>query len=148
MRNPDGSPYRAVITSFPAGCLDLSNPACREWIKDIIKKEMLGIGQAGRMADFGEYCPTEGLFHSGESGELLHNRYAALWARTNYEALVESGLLGDALFFTRSGYTGTSGYSTLVWAGDQLVKWSKHDGLASVIPAGVSAGFSGVGYHH
>ncbi len=100
------------------------------------------------MADFGEYLETDVKLYSGESAELYHNKYPAEWARVNYEALEEAGKLGEIVFFMRAGYTGTSKYSTLVWAGDQLVNWSMHDGLASVIPAGISLGFCGVGYFH
>jgi alpha-glucosidase len=34
------------------------------------------------------------------------------------------------------------------WAGDQLVDFSRDDGLPSVIPAAISLGMSGVGYTH
>jgi alpha-glucosidase len=35
-----------------------------------------------------------------------------------------------------------------MWAGDQLVNWSFDDGLATVIPAGISLGMSGIGNFH
>ncbi|TVQ24464.1 MAG: alpha-glucosidase [Spirochaetaceae bacterium] len=148
VKHPDGSDYYTYITTFPAATIDLTNPEAFEWIKEIIKQEMIGIGLSGWMADFGEYFPIESVVHSGESPELVHNRYPALWARANYEALEETGTLGEIVFFMRAGFTGSSRWSTANWAGDQLVNWSRNDGLASVIPASISLGFCGVANFH
>ncbi len=128
--------------------VDLSNPAAYAWLKDVIKKNMLGIGLAGWMADFGEYVPTDGVLQSGESAETYHNKYPVIWAKVNYEAVKEAGKLGEVIFFTRSGYTGVSRYTTLAWVGDQLVSWHKDNGLPSAILACISAGFSGIGLVH
>ncbi len=128
--------------------VDLSNPAAYAWLKDIIKKNMLSIGLAGWMADFGEYLPTDGVLQSGESPATYHNQYPVEWAKLNYEAVKEAGKLGEAIFFTRSGYTGVSRFTTLVWVGDQLVSWHKDNGLPSAVLACISAGFSGIGLVH
>lgn len=148
MKNREGAEYHVVITTFPAALLDLTNPEAVRWIKDVIKNNMIGIGMSGWMADFGEYTPTDAVLYSGEDAEELHNRWPAIWARINREAVEEAGKLGEVVFFTRAGYTGTSRYSTLMWAGDQMVNWSLDDGLASVIPAALSLGLSGFGLHH
>ncbi|MFZ5354140.1 MAG: alpha-glucosidase [Bacillota bacterium] len=148
VKRKNGEEYHVYITTFPAAMLDLSNPSAIEWIKGIIKKNMLGIGLSGWMADFGEYLPTDSSLYSGESAESFHNKYPVLWAKANYDAISEDDKLDEVVFFTRSGHAGTSRYSTLVWAGDQLVNWSKDDGLPTVIPAGISLGLSGVGIYH
>ncbi len=69
-------------------------------------------------------------------------------SRANAEAIREAGKEGEIVFFMRAGWTGSSRYSTAFWAGDQLVNWSKNDGLPSVIPAAISLGFSGSGVWH
>jgi alpha-glucosidase len=148
VRDHSGDVYHVTVTTFPAAILDLSNPEACKWIKGVIKENLLGAGLAGWMADFGEYLPTDAVLWSGESPESFHNRYPVIWARLNYEAVQEAGQLDRAVFFTRAGYSGTSRYSTMVWAGDQLVNWSLDDGLATVIPAGLSLGMSGIGYFH
>ncbi|HQG42772.1 MAG TPA: alpha-glucosidase [Spirochaetota bacterium] len=148
VKDKTGAVRHIVTTAFPAGVIDLTNPHACRWIKDVIKKNMIDLGLNGWMADFGEYLETDTQLYSGESAELFHNTYSVQWAKVNYEAIKEAGKLGDIVFFTRAGYTGTSQYSPLIWAGDQLVNWSKNDGLASVIPAGISLGFCGVGYYH
>lgn len=128
--------------------LDLSNFEALEWIKTVIIKNMIEIGMDGYMCDYGEYTPVEIACHSGMDGEEFHNNYPVLWAKINYEALKETNNLNKLTFFMRSGYSHTSKYSPMIWAGDQLVAWSMDDGLASVIPAGISIGICGIGYYH
>lgn len=148
IKKKDGSDYLVTITTFPAALLDLTNPAAVSWIKEVIKKYMIGIGLSGWMADFGEYMPTDAVLHSGESPELVHNRYPALWAQVNYEAVQESGKADEVFFFCRSGYLESQRYAPAFWAGDQLVNWYKDDGLPSIIPAALSLGMCGAGQFH
>jgi alpha-glucosidase len=148
VKNRAGEDYLVYITTFPAAIVDLTNPEAFRWIKDVIKENMIGIGLSGWMADFGEYLPTDAVLASGESAELVHNEFPALWARANREAVEEAGKLGEIAFFMRAGYTGSSRWSTCAWAGDQLVNFSRHDGLASTIPAALSLGMCGTGLTH
>ena len=55
---------------------------------------------------------------------------------------------GEALFFMRAGFTGVQRYCPLLWAGDQCVDFSRHDGLPSVICGALSSGLLGNAYHH
>jgi len=148
VKKADGSEYHVVVTTFPAAVLDLTNPETREWIKNVIKQNMIGIGLSGWMADFGEYLPTDAVLYDGSSAQLYHNRYPVEWARVNREAVEETGRIGDVAFFMRAGGLGSSKYSTLFWHGDQLVNWSKDDGLPSVIVAALSMTMSGIGLTH
>lgn len=148
VKNHIGEDYLIDMGCFYAGVVDLTNPKAFEWYKNVIKVNLIDFGLAGWMADFGEYLPTDAVLYSGESAELLHNRWPALWARLNYEAVEERGKLGEVFFFMRAGFTGSQKYSTMMWAGDQNVNWSLDDGLASVIPAALSLGMCGVGLHH
>ena len=145
--HPDGGEYHVKITDFSVAMLDLSNPRAAAWIKDVIKDNLLAVGLSGWMADFGEYMPVDAVLHSGERGETFHNKYPVIWARINREAVAEAAR-EDVTFFSRAGYAGTSAHGPLIWAGDQLVNWSRDDGLASVIPAGISLGLSGIGHFH
>jgi len=148
VRNAAGSDYLTTVTSFPAATVDLTNPAAFEWIKDIIKTNMIGAGLSGWMADFGEYLPTDAVLYSGRSGELAHNEFPALWARANFEAVEEAGKAGEVCFFCRAGNIGSSRYAPAIWAGDQLVNWNRDDGLPSVLPAALSLGLCGTGVWH
>lgn len=69
-------------------------------------------------------------------------------AKCNYEAVKESGKLGDVVYFMRAGGAGSQKYCTLLWAGDQSVDFTIHDGLASVICGALSAGMMGCGLTH
>ncbi|MEA3222836.1 MAG: alpha-glucosidase [Thermodesulfobacteriota bacterium] len=146
--NPDGEPYAITNTDFDAGMVDLTNPDASEWIKGIIKEELIGNGFSGWMADYCEALPFDAALFSEEDASKLHNRYPEVWARLNREAVQEAGLEGDAVFFMRSGFTKSPGLSALFWEGDQLVTWDEHDGLKSAIKGLLSGGISGFSLNH
>lgn len=148
VKDKEGNDYLVKITTFPAAMIDLTNPDAYEWIKNIIKTNMIGFGLDGWMADFSEYLPTDCVLYSGENAKEIHNTWPARWAKVNREALEETGKLGEVLFFTRAGHTETVKYSTLMWNGDQHVDFSYDDGLPSVIPATLSLAVSGFGLCH
>ena len=149
-RRSDGSIYLVDFGEFDCGVVDLTDPKAYDWFKNrVIRECSLDIGIDGWMADFGEYLPTDDIvLHSGKSPMLEHNHWPALWAKCNYDALCESGKLGDAVFFMRAGATGSQKYCTLLWAGDQSVDFSRHDGLCTTICAALSAGMCGCGLSH
>lgn len=144
----NGNDYQVEFGEFYAGVVDLTKPAAYDWYKDVIKKNLIEFGLDGWMADFGEYLPTDTVMDNGVDAEIMHNAWPALWAKCNYDALTETGKLGEILFFMRAGYTGSQKYSVMMWAGDQNVDWSLDDGLASVIPAALSLAMTGHGLHH
>ena len=143
-----GASYRMDAGEFEAGIPDLTNPAARTWFKELIRRNLLDLGIAGWMADFGEYLPADSVLHDGTPAELAHNLWPVLWARMNFEALEEAGALGRATYFMRAGYTGSQRWCPQMWAGDQNVDWSHDDGLPSVIPAALSLAMVGHGFHH
>ena len=147
VKDKNGEDYLVTITTFPAAMIDLTNPEAYEWYKSIIKKNMIGIGMGGWMADFGEYLPTDAVLFDGNAEEL-HNQWPAIWAKLNQEAIVEAGEEDEIFFFTRAGYTDTIKNSTMMWTGDQHVDFSYDDGIGSVIPATLSLALSGYGIAH
>ena len=149
-RRSDGSIYLVDFGEFNCGVIDLTDPKAYAWFKDeVIKKHSLDIGIDGWMADFGEYLPTDDIvLHSGKPAMIEHNHWPALWAKCNYDAVSEAGKLGEVVYFMRAGATGSQKYCTLLWAGDQSVDFSRHDGLCTVISAALSAGMSGCGLSH
>lgn len=149
VKRHDGKTYLVDFGEFYCGAVDLTNPAAFQWFKNIIKKYSIDIGIDGWMADFGEYLPTDDVvLHSGISAMKEHNHWPVLWARCNYEALEENGKLGKIFYFMRAGGAGTQKYCTLLWAGDQSVDFSRHDGLCTVISAALSSGMIGMGLSH
>lgn len=148
VKDKEGKDYLVTITTFPAAMVDFTNPKAYEWYKNIIKENMIGLGMGGWMADFGEYLPVDCVLYSGEDPEKIHNRWPAIWAKLNKEAIEECGVTDDVFFFTRAGHTGTISSSAMMWTGDQHVDWSVDDGLPSVIPATLSLAMSGYGIAH
>lgn len=146
----DGSDYLVDFGEFYCGVVDFTKPEAYQWFKDeVIKKYTLDIGIDGWMADFGEYLPTDDLvLANGVSPMKEHNAWPARWAQCNYEAVQESGKLGEVVYFMRAGGAGSQKYCTLLWAGDQSVDFSRHDGLVTVICAALSAGMMGCGLSH
>lgn len=143
----NGFPYLILNTSFSSGILDLSNPATRIWIKDIIKDEIIARGFKGWMADFGEALPFDAVMFDADPA-VYHNEYAEDWAKLNKEAIEEVGLEDEIVFFSRSAYTKSPGESTLFWLGDQLVDWGENDGIKSAVTGISSSGISGFSYMH
>lgn len=148
LRDETGQPLSLLNTSFSAGMLDLSNPEARQWLKRVLREEMLARGFSGWMADFGEALPYEARLASGEPAALAHNRYPEEWARLNRELLEEAGGQGELFFFMRSAFSRSPGLTTSLWAGDQLVTWDAHDGLHSALLGMLSGGLSGFALNH
>ncbi len=149
-RKSDGSVYLVDFGEFECGVIDLTKPEAYNWFRDeVIKKHSIDIGIDGWMADFGEYLPTDDIkLYSGKPAMIEHNHWPALWAKCNYDAVSESGKLGEIVYFMRAGGIGSQKYCTLLWAGDQCVDFSRHDGLCTVICAALSSGMSGCGLNH
>ncbi|HET8612739.1 MAG TPA: alpha-glucosidase [Sphingomonas sp.] len=142
-------PYRVDFGEFEAGIVDFTSPAAAEWFADrVIGREMLDYGLAGWMADFGEYLPVDVRLANGADGMIAHNAWPTIWAEVNARAVASRGKTGEALFFMRAGFTGVSRYCPLLWAGDQCVDFSRHDGIGTVIRAALSSGLLGNAYHH
>jgi alpha-glucosidase len=146
----DGNePYAVDFGEFDCGVVDYTNPAAADWFADrILGREMLDIGIDGWMADFGEYLPTDLKLFDGSDPMEAHNRWPVLWAEVNAQALASRGKTGDALFFMRAGFSGVQAQCPLLWAGDQSVDFTRHDGIGTVITAALSAGLVGNAYSH
>jgi alpha-glucosidase len=150
VRHPErDEPYVVDFGEFEGGMVDFTNPQAVEWYEDqVIGRNMLDLGLSGWMADFGEYLPTDVRLASGLDGMLAHNAWPTLWAKVNADAVARRGKTGEATFFMRSGFSGSQRYCPLLWAGDQSVDFSRHDGLQTVICAALSSGMLGNAYHH
>ncbi|HEX3348592.1 MAG TPA: alpha-glucosidase [Acetobacteraceae bacterium] len=148
-RDADGGTYRVDFGEFDCGVIDFTSAAACAWFAErVIGREMIGRGLGGWMADFGEYLPIDAQLASGASAKLMHNAWPTLWARVNAEAVAAAGRSGDIVFFMRAGFTGVQAHCPLLWAGDQSVDFSRHDGLQTVVPAALSSGLLGNPYHH
>ncbi len=141
--------YLVDFGEFDCGIVDFTNPDAAAWFSDeVIGRNMLDYGLSGWMADFGEYLPVDVRLANGVDGMLMHNAWPTIWAKVNADAIASRGLTGNALFFMRAGWTGVGAYCPLLWAGDQSVDFSRHDGIGTVIRGALSSGLVGNAYHH
>lgn len=148
-RQDSDATYLVDFGEFDCGVVDFTNPDAAHWFADtIIGGEMLDFGLSGWMADFGEYLPTDVRLANGVDGMLMHNAWPTIWAKVNADAVASRGKTGEALFFMRAGYTGVQRYCPLLWAGDQSVDFTRHDGIGTVVCAALSSGLLGNAYHH
>ena len=129
---------------FDCGVVDFTNPAACDWFADrVIGREMLDFGLSGWMADFGEYLPTDIRLFDGSDPMEAHNRWPVLWAKVNADAIAKRGKTGEAVFFMRAGFSGVQAHCPLLWAGDQCVDFTRHDGIGTVLTAALSSGLVG-----
>jgi len=149
LRQDRDEPYLVDFGEFDCGVLDFTREETRAWFAEkILGREMLDIGIDGWMADFGEYLPVDVRLADGSDPMEAHNRWPVLWAEVNARALASRGKSGDALFFMRAGFSGVQEHCPLLWAGDQSVDFSRHDGIGTVITAALSSGLVGNAYSH
>ena len=145
----NGGEYIVDFGEFGCGIVDFTKPAAAEWYgRRVIRQELIDGGLDGWMADFGEYLPIDMKLSSGADPMLMHNAWPTMWAKVNAEAVEQAGRTGDILYFMRAGYTGIQAHCPLLWAGDQSVDFSRHDGLQTVICGALSSGLLGNAYHH
>ncbi|VWX47137.1 alpha-glucosidase [Novosphingobium sp. 9U] len=149
LRQDSDEPYLVDFGEFDCGVVDFTNPAALDWFADrVIGREMLDFGLSGWMADFGEYLPVDLRLHDGSDPMLMHNRWPVLWAECNAKAIASRGKTGEAVFFMRAGFSGVQAHCPLLWAGDQSVDFTRHDGIGTVLTAALSAGLVGNAYSH
>lgn len=149
LRQENDEPYAVDFGEFDAGVVDFTNPQAAAWFAErIIGQEMLDFGISGWMADFGEYLPTDVRLFDGSDPMEAHNRWPVLWAKVNADAIAARGKTGAATFFMRAGFSGVQAHCPLLWAGDQCVDFSRHDGVNTVITGALSSGLLGNAYHH
>lgn len=116
---------------------DFTNPQAARYFKDLLRP-LVKQGVRGFKVDDGEDIRSTDLFFDGRRGGQVHNEYPVLFARALHELLEEER--ADGILWVRSGSVGSEKYPAL-WAGDQYGTW---DQLRSLVPAGLSAGLSGL----
>jgi alpha-glucosidase len=142
-------PYLVDFGEFECGIVDFTHPEATAWFAEqVIGRNLIDFGLSGWMADFGEYLPTDVRLFNAMDGMLAHNAWPTLWAKVNADAVARRGKVGEVLFFMRAGFSGVQAFCPLLWAGDQSVDFTRHDGLQTVICAALSSGLLGNAYHH
>jgi alpha-glucosidase len=147
VKKADGSVYAVGNGGFEAGMVDLTNPAARDFLADVMKAQ-LAVGVSGWMADFGEALPWDAQLASGVDARLYHNAYPYEWARLNRETIAAAGRESEVFFFNRSGNVRSPQQTRAFWLGDQNTTWDANDGMRTVLPGLLSGGLSGYTIDH
>jgi sulfoquinovosidase len=149
LRQDSDAIYLVDFGEFDCGVIDFTREETCAWFAEkVLGRELLDIGMAGWMADFGEYLPTDVRLADGSDPLEAHNRWPVLWAEVNARAVASRGKTGEAVFFMRAGFSGVQAHCPLLWAGDQSVDFTRHDGIGTVITAALSSGLVGNAYSH
>lgn len=148
VKDSKGEPYFLPVEGGQAAMVDLTDPGAAAWLKASLKRDFLGAGLSGWLADCGEQLPADALLASGEDPRKAHNRWPLLWARLCREAIDEAGRQGDALFLMRSGWLGSTRYLPSLWIEPSRARDSRGGGLRGALLAALSLGLSGVGCCH
>jgi len=141
LRNDDGTPYRNPFFWFNnAHIPDFTNSEATQWWMEKRRYLLDELGVDGFKTDGGEHLAGRDLRASdGRSGGELINAYPNLYIRAYHEyAKAHRG--GEALTFSRAGYTGAGAYPAH-WAGDENSTWEAY---RRSLVAGLSASLSGV----
>tara|TARA_Y100001968_G_C19429246_1_gene756065 strand:- start:532 stop:2511 length:1980 start_codon:yes stop_codon:yes gene_type:complete len=143
----DGIPIKFKFGGIKGYMVDLFSTAAYSWMKQIIQLNLVNQGFSGWMADFGEWYPIRTNSENTINEIKKHNEYPVLWAKLNYE-IIKENLDKELFFFNRSGGKSTQKYSSMMWAGDQMVDYTIEDGLGSVFDAYLSSAYSGLPIIH
>jgi sulfoquinovosidase len=123
--------------------VDVTSPEARAWFTAMFQPA-LDVGYSGWMYDFGEYVQPGIVAANGMTGEELHNLFPVLYQQAAYDALEAGDYAGEWYTFVRSGYTGASQYSPMVWSGDPDANFDDAEGLPAQVRAGINLSLSGV----
>jgi alpha-D-xyloside xylohydrolase len=140
VKNPDGTPYRMPEGWFKESLLmDYSHEEGKEWW---FKKRqyLLDIGVDGFKTDGGEFVFGRDLtFADGRTGAEMRNVYPNDYVEAYYRFATDYHG-GDALTFSRAGYTGAQNFPAH-WAGDER---STFDAFRHSLIAGLTSGMAGI----
>ncbi len=135
--NADGTPYTIPHTWCVGSMVpDYTDPVATEhWFNRFRYLKDLGVD--GFKTDGGEFIHDQTVtFRDGTTGLEGQNRYAELYTEAFAKFVGDEGII-----FSRAGGQKSPAFSA-IWAGDQESTWQE---FGSVIKAGLSAGFSGIG---
>lgn len=151
VEHENGSPYFLDYLISKVALIDLSQEAARDWIKDVIRSQLVNSGASGWMADFGEAFPMDARISNSSGYQTAfeyHNRYPVDWAIVQKEVLRENHMMDEGVVFTRSGFTRSPGQVSLFWLGDQLTTWDQFNGMKTALVGLLSSGLSGFSLNH
>ena len=135
---------KGMAVPMPVAFYDPTNPATREFVWDLIKKNYLDHGIRVFWLDASEpelnpAHPANLSFHAGPGAEVVQI-YPRDNARLFAEGMERSGQSGTVLL-CRSAWAGSQKYGAAVWSGDIPATW---ESLGQQVRAGLGVAISGI----
>ncbi|MHA1796385.1 MAG: TIM-barrel domain-containing protein, partial [Promethearchaeota archaeon] len=135
--------------------IDLTLPKARAWFANTLQKELIeNVGFSGWFGGDSDQNPIDSVAHEREDPYELHNQYPGLLAQTCYEAIQNSQISKnidkpeERIFFTAVGHQNALSFTSIISAGVLNPSWDYSKGFGAAITSAISAGLSGLGYHH
>ena len=145
LRDPMGTQtYDFPIIELRGSMQDFTRRETYDYVEGFLEAMVRDQGMDGWMADFGEWLPMDATLADGRAAPLVHNLYPTQWHRASREVMDRARPDGDWVVFSRSGWSREHEVAQIVWIGDQEADFSDADGLATVIPALLNLGMSGL----
>lgn len=128
--------------SVPGALVDLTNPAAVAWYTGVLARRMRADGVAGWVAPGGFDLPMDARLANGAVA-TEHGAWPRRWAQLTAAACRRAGVT-DCLVLHESANERSPAVTRGMTQAQQLTDWSVQDGLASVLPAKIGAGLSGI----
>ena len=108
----DGQLSGIFFEPVPSGNIDFTKPTAVDWLEKMLRRVVVEFGFDGWMEDFGEQIEDDNRFVAGKSGREMANLYPLIYHKISYA--IATKLKADIVAFSRSGYSGSQGFSRLV----------------------------------
>jgi alpha-D-xyloside xylohydrolase len=133
LKRADGSVFQRDAWQPGMAIVDFTNPAAAKWYAAKLRA-LLEMGVDCFKTDFGEFIPTDVVYHDGSDSRLMHNYYAYIYNKTVFELLEKFHGKGNALVFARSASAGSQKFP-VHWGGDCLATF---ESMAEDLRGGLS----------
>jgi alpha-D-xyloside xylohydrolase len=141
LKNKAGGVFQRDAWQPGMALVDFTNPKAAQWYCERLSR-LLDMGVDCFKTDFGEFIPTDVMYHDGSNPELMHNYYTYLYNKTVFELLEKHHGKGKALVFARSATTGCQKFP-VHWGGDCDATW---ESMAEDLRGGLSFCLSGAAF--
>lgn len=139
---PSGAVAQVATGGVPGGLVDLTDPQAVAWYTGVLADRMRADGLSGWIAPGGSDLPMSARLARGDAA-TEHGQWPRRWAEVTDAACRRAGVT-DCLVLHESANERSPAVTRGMTQAQQVTDWSAQDGLASVVPAKIGAGMSGL----
>jgi alpha-D-xyloside xylohydrolase len=141
LKNKAGGVFQRDAWQPGMALVDFTNPKAVQWYCGRLRR-LLDMGADCFKTDFGEFIPTDVVYHDGSDPALMHNYYSYLYNKSVFELLESYHGKQKAMVFARSATTGCQKFP-VHWGGDCDATW---ESMAEDLRGGLSFCLSGAAF--